>query len=779
MGWLDKRREKLIGSWDVSCRVTGGKVSLVVARTVRSTPEAIEVRVRPLIHNTAVDLGLTTHGGTIVPDCSMATVTRSPDAQLSGRARDWPAVPLSTRVQITNDALDVQIRQANVKSFEVKLSHFVFDTPKREPVSRATLPREQQARGMKLDVIKNPERPKPESKADLRTQLLMLLAPPVNALLSDPQLTLPERPFRFQLEGIQWLMDRDCALLADEMGLGKTMQAILAARLLWKSGAIKNVLVICPKFLMANWEREIRYWWPQASDHIWRVDGSTFHSMIGSTGGNYIFKLLNYELLARQVDWVKERAAKHDLVIIDEAQTIKNSSAATSRAVKSLRSTRNWALTGTPVENHKRDFVSIFEFVRPVTVSDVMSEAVMKSAARPYMLRRRADDPDVGIQLPEIIDEDVPVDLGSSQREAYDRMERDGVMELNNKGDEVSVTHIFALIQKLQQLCNFEPSGGESAKLEFLKKDLEEVKDSERKALVFSQYVDERFGLKRLAGLLKSSYGLLECHGEIPPEVRQASVARFNSDPAIMLFLLNYRTGGAGLNLQAANYVYLFNRWWNPAVEQQALKRAHRIGQKNKVIVRRFVCRGTIEERIVLKLAEKRRLFSSIVDDAQAERDPRASTGLTEEELFSLFNLKVKPKSKSPEEPVRLVFENLTPQQFEALVAQVFERQGYDVKLIGGSGDGGIDVIAKKASSGGGEVLAIQCKHYSGTVGVSVARDLFGALNHDQSITRGVIAASSSFSADMKAFVAGKRISLMEGTQIRELAIMLHIASFS
>jgi SNF2 family DNA or RNA helicase len=557
------------------------------------------------------------------------------------------------------------------------------------------------------------------------------------------------------------------------------MQAILAARLLWKSERIQNVLVICPGYLIPNWEREIAYWWPQATDHVWKVDGPRFPAMVASAGGNYIFKLLSYELLRRHVEWTADHAAQHDLVIIDEGQAIKNAGSDTAKAVKNLRGRHNWALTGTPVENHKRNLVSLFDFIRPGTLHKDMSESDMSKKKVPYFLRRRTEE--VGLQLPELLDEDLYIDLGARQREAYNQMEAAGVVELTEKGDSVRVTHVFQLIQKLQQLCNFEPISGESAKSEALVHELEEVKESGRKALVFSQFVEEPFGLRRLASVLRGKkFTLIECFGDVPATSRQGLVNRFSSTPGITAMLLNYRTGGVGLNLVAANYVFLFNRWWNPAVEEQALKRAHRIRQSERVFVRRFVCRDTIEERIVQKLAEKRRLVSAIVDDAHVTDHPEQSTGLTEEELFSLFNLQVRPKQQQkPAGPIPLTkLENMTPAQYEALVAAVYEKMGYEVERTGGSGDGGVDLRAKSVTDGGGELLAVQCKHYSGTVGVEVLRELLGAVSADSAYTRGVLVVSSRASADCHAFARDKRLMIIEGPEIQRLAEKYGVAEF-
>ena len=282
------------------------------------------------------------------------------------------------------------------------------------------------------------------------------------------------------------------------------------------------------------------------------------------------------------------------------------------------------------------------------------------------MLRRRTEN--VLPDLPDKIEQDVKIDLGESQRQTYDRAESEGIVELNAHGESITVFHVFQLITKLRQICNFDPVTGESAKLDQLLDDLEEIAESGRKTLVFSQFVGEDFGLKRLSKNLPAEYRPMQLHGEVSPSARAETVRRFQNDDAVKALLLNFKVGGVGLNLQAANYVYLFDRWWNPAVEDQAVKRAHRLGQKTVVFVRRFVCRNTIEERIRKKLAEKRRLFHHVIDEGR----PDESMGLTEDEIFSLFNLTVRPRKPTPPSgPVKLVLENMDSRQFEIMAADL------------------------------------------------------------------------------------------------------------
>ncbi len=440
------------------------------------------------------------------------------------------------------------------------------------------------------------------------------------------------------MQGIQWMRDWDSALLADEPGLGKTMQAILAARLLWRERRINQMLVICPKSLVPTWIAEIRKWWANAISNTDIIDRDPRWKLCHSAT-NITIKIINYEKLPGQLTWLQGQTFAHDIIVIDEAQRIKNPDSKTARAVKALNSKRRWALTGTPLENRVADVVSIFDFLLPGLLEDEDPDYVRKRI-RHFMLRRRSDE--VLKDLPEMFQEDVELELGPRQRDAYDRRESDGVVKLNKKGDKVTVPHVFALITELIQLCNFEPVSGDSVKLDVLRAELEEVIDSNRKALVFSRFVDNRFGIKRIAAGAPPLWGAVQYHGKIPQRMRQETIERLQNDPAVKVMLVNYRVGGLGLNLHAANYVYLFDRWWNPAVEDQAIKRVHRIGQKNKVIVRRFMCTDTIEERIVRKLAEKRRLFAHVIDETKLSPE---ALGLGGEELFSLFkDLTVRPR---------------------------------------------------------------------------------------------------------------------------------------
>jgi len=664
----------------------------------------------------------------------------------------------------------VQVVAAGALQFSPHVTRFSFLSKPREPSSLFALPQSDRIAGGHIKPVTSPPPPPSLKQVDLEERLRWILTPPIHEVLSDPQLCLPESPYPFQTIGIKWLYDRKFALLADEMGLGKTMQVIIAARLLYRECLIRQLLVVCPKTLIPNWKTELRKWWPQVSHNI-SVVGPDRQWFLRLGTANVIVKIINYEALAREADWLAKQRFSHDLVIIDEAQRIKSPKAHASKAVKALVAHRRWAMTGTPLENKEDDVVSIFEFLEPGLLA--YGEKIGK-AHSPYMLRRCTEE--VIKDFPEKIEQPVEIELDDAQREAYVQTETEGVRKLNEQGETVTVTHVFALITKLRQICNFDPSTGESAKLDVLCEDLEEISASGRKALVFSQFVAEEFGLRRISrALQKKGYGPLELHGKVPPHAREAVVARFRDDPKSRVLLLNYAVGGVGLNLQAANYVYLFDRWWNPAVEDNAVKRAHRIGQKSKVFVRRFCCKDTVEERILQILLKKRRLFAQVIDEGR----PAESMGLTEEEIFSLFNLKVRPReSPKKSRPVSVVLRNMDPGEFENLVALTYEKQGYTVKLTGGSHDRGIDILAERSGGGGKERIAVQCKHTQGSVGRPVLQQLWGVVSDDHSITRGDLVTSGGFTAEARQFGNGKRLTLIDFHTLQGLVQQFGIARF-
>jgi SNF2 family DNA or RNA helicase len=465
-----------------------------------------------------------------------------------------------------------------------------------------------------------------------KDRLLYLLQPPIEQMFVGKQVTVPFPPYPYQLEGIAFLMPRHAALLADEMGLGKTIQTILALRLMLQAGLVRRALLVCPKPLVFNWCRELRGW---AEDLPFEVIGGNLSARRAAWRvSSAPLKIVNYEVLTRDAEIVDSDNIHFDLVILDEAQRIKNRESKTAQVTRSLRRSRSWALTGTPIENKPDDLVNLFAFVDPERVPPDVPVRELPKLTADCILRRTKED--VLDDMPPKVVQDVVLELTPAQREAYDLAEKEGVIHLNELGDTISVQHVFELVMRLKQICNFDPRTGESAKLEQLVADMAEVAESGRKAIVFSQWVQP---LETLAQAL-APYGAIQYHGKVPSSQRVGILDQFRNDPKLHVILMSYGTGSVGLNLQFTNYVFLFDRWWNPAIEDQAINRAHRIGQKETVFVKRFVTQETIEGRIADVLERKRQLFEELI----AQNGPPSRLGLSEDEIFGLFDIRARPR---------------------------------------------------------------------------------------------------------------------------------------
>ena len=467
----------------------------------------------------------------------------------------------------------------------------------------------------------------------LSDRLFYLLQPPLEYLLAGNTMEFPFEPFPYQFAGLAFLFPRQAAILADEMGLGKTMQAITSVRMLLRSGQIRSVLLICPKPLVTNWLREFKSWAPEIP--LATIAGSQSHREWLWTQDQSPVKIANYELMTRDHQIVTEANLSFDLVILDEAQRIKKSDNTTSKIIRRLDRKRSWALTGTPVENSIDDLIGIFDFVSPGLVSRQMSVRQVRDGVHDHILRRTKDV--VMKDMPPKLISDATLDLSPEQFASYQSAEEQGVLKLNAMGDELAIKHVFELVLRLKQVCNFDPATGASSKMERLTADLEEISASGQKAIVLSQWVG---ALTQIADRIPQ-FSPLAYHGRIPSNRRDAVLAEFKNDPSRHVLLMSYGAGSVGLNLQFCRYVFLFDRWWNPAVEDQAVNRAHRIGVTGSVTVTRMIMAETIEQRIHDILEAKRELFREILSDNQV---PRAR-GLTPDEIFGLFNLRT-PKGK-------------------------------------------------------------------------------------------------------------------------------------
>ncbi|MCR9229733.1 MAG: DEAD/DEAH box helicase [bacterium] len=510
-----------------------------------------------------------------------------------------------------------------------------FIPPKEEKEDKPELSKMKgpEVEGSEVAPRKKSTRLKPPANAlSLEDRLFYLLQPPLETWLAGQELIMPFEPFPYQYEGIAWLFSKKSALLADEMGLGKTMQTITGVRLLLRSGQVRRILLVCPKPLIPNWQREFKFWAEELPVTV--VQGDTNRRRMIWEMPNTPILIANYESMARDFEAMgEENLPRFDLVVLDEAQRIKNRDSRTADVARSIPRKRSWALTGTPIENRHEEMSSLFEWMEIIPPRGTPDLRQLQALSKEFILRRTKDL--VMTDLPPRLDRPAYLDLNPAQRIAYETAEKDGVIQLNEMGDSITVQHVFELVLRLKQITNFDPVTGDSAKLDRLEADMEEIAASGGKAILFSQWTKPLdFMAQRL-----ERFGTLVYHGGIPTKQREPILDQFKHDPNSHLLLMSYGTGAVGLNLQFAGYVFLFDRWWNPAIEDQAINRAHRIGQKTQVIVTKFVCNNTIEERIDMVLEQKRELFRSILGDGDTTCESRS---LTAAEIFGLFDLKQK-----------------------------------------------------------------------------------------------------------------------------------------
>ena len=517
--------------------------------------------------------------------------------------------------------IDVEIPSPAVRRYRFERTEPPVAPPPARPAAREPRPPAADRPVRRARLVPPKDVVKPEEK------FFYLLQPDLETILQADRLEFPRQPFPFQLDGMAFLVPRHGAVLADEMGLGKSMQAISSIRLLVRTGQARRVLVVCPKGLVSNWTRELADWAPELVVAV--IEGDPQRRRWQWSLPDVPVKVANYEVVVRDRDLVAELGLSFDLVVLDEAQRIKNRAGQTSKAVRAITRQRSWALTGTPVENSADDLVGLFEFVAPGHLSERMPPRAMGAAVADHILRRTKEK--VLTDMPPRLNRDERIELTTEQRETYRRAEEEGVLRLADMGREATIQHVFELVLRLKQICNFDTATGESAKLDCLQAELEEVQASGRKALVFSQWVET---LGRLENSL-ARFGAIQYHGGMSTQARDQAIHRFRHDPKHSVLLLSYGAGAVGLNLQFSQYVFLFDRWWNPAIEDQAINRAHRIGAAGAVTVTRFLSVDTIEERIDEVLRKKRDLSDTILSEAGTP----AASGLTVDDLFALFKL--------------------------------------------------------------------------------------------------------------------------------------------
>jgi SNF2 family DNA or RNA helicase len=578
--------------------------------------------------------------------------------------------------------------------------------------------------------------------------------------------------YPFQVDGVKFLNSSRSALLGDEMGLGKSIQAITAARFLFREGKIINCCILCPKAVLTDWEKKIWDWAPELK--VIKITGEkNQRELLWNTPSH--FYICTYDTILKDIEnneflkvneGNKVHQANFGLLIFDEIQKTKNPQAKSTKAIRSLKSYYKWGLSGTPLENKVEDLIAICETIKPGIFKNChpgnISEII--ETYKPIFKRRKKED--ALVDLPPKETEEVWLDLTGNQRAAYDLAEKEGIFELENQGEFLTLTHILALINKLKQICNYDISSNESIKLEYLVEDLEIVTDEGNKALVFSQFPNQT--LRKLLPYL-SKFNPIIYDGSLTDNQRTKIVDDFQTNSDCKVLLISLKAGNSGITLTNANYVFQFDLWWNPAISAQAVDRAHRIGQKNTVFEKILLTNDTIEERIFEILKEKKRLFSDIVDNL-SDTELLTQT-LTEKEIYSLFGLKKNIPFKKSETNLKSVDINeLNPYDFEIFVSDLFEKMNYHTRITKKSRDGGVDIYVKLNTPTGFDEMIIQCKHKeneNSTVGVDKVRELFGAVSSNIHLTKGILVTNGKFSNDSIAFAKGKNIDLIDGVTLR------------
>ena len=373
-------------------------------------------------------------------------------------------------------------------------------------------------------------------------------------------------------------------------------------------------MVVCPKGLIATWEREIVRWASELGVAVLTPPARIREEAWRAVLGRRHVLLTNYEQLRKPADALKN--ATPDLIVADEAHRLRNRSSLVASGSLHLRARRFWALTGTPVERDLEDFATLLSVIAPTRFSPAdakLHPSVLRSRARRYVLRRTKTD--VLAELPPVRDTTDVIDLTDAQEAAYRRT-------INEHRQQRGTRDELALLTRLQMLCDIEPDSGRSSKVDRILDALERIRSDGERAVIFSyrleplralhDHIGRRWGTKASALLI----------GDMGSAERDRAVEHFRESDGALALLASSRVGGEGLTLTEANHVFLFNQWWNPSANDQARDRVVRIGQQRAVRVYRYCCRATVEEAVERVLESKRIL----VDDA-VERLARGDQG--------------------------------------------------------------------------------------------------------------------------------------------------------
>ncbi len=448
----------------------------------------------------------------------------------------------------------------------------------------------------------------------------------------------------YQIQGYEWMKTLASygfgGVLADDMGLGKTLQSItfIVSELAAIREQKKPVLIVCPSSLTYNWYNEMKKFAPDLQTLIIDGNQSTREKLQQTSEGMDVI-ITSYPLLRRDVKWYE---TKHfHTVFFDEAQAFKNPSTQTARAVKKIKADHRFGLTGTPVENAIEELWSIYHVVFPELFKGIkaygnLTKKTIARRVRPFLLRRMKED--VLAELPDKLESLELTDLLPEQKKLYAaflaKLKTDTLKHLDRDTISKNRIKILAGLTRLRQICCHpalfvDGYKGSSAKFEQLLQIVEESRRSGRRILIFSQFTK----MLQIIGreLAARGHDFFYLDGETPSIERVEKCNRFNNGERDV-FLISLKAGGTGLNLTGADTVVLYDLWWNPAVEEQAADRTHRIGQEKVVNVMKLVARGTIEEKMNDLQEKKRELIGEIIDS-----DEKSNTSLTEEDIREIL----------------------------------------------------------------------------------------------------------------------------------------------
>jgi SNF2 family DNA or RNA helicase len=506
--------------------------------------------------------------------------------------------------------------------------------------------------------------------------------------LDDDRLDLPLLPvplYDYQVRGALFLACRGRAILGDDMGLGKTVQTLAAVELLVRERGIGKVLVVCPASVKYQWESEIRRFTKRAVQIVEGLPGERTTLYAEPT----FYRLVNYEQVVRDLTLLNNWAP--DLVVLDEAQRIKNWESKTSKAVKRLTSRYAFVLSGTPLENRLEELYSIVEFVDAYRFGPAFQflhdhrvldargnlkgyrnlDSIREKLEPVFLRRTRAE---VLTQLPSRTDNIAYVELNEAQREPYDD-QRSTLARLATKGflTDLDRKRILACLVNLRSICDslflFDGQSHVSPKLDELAEVVPQLLEGDHKLVVFSQWETMIREAATVFDRLSVEYALL--HGGLAGKDRKAVLDRFQTDPECRVFL-STDAGGVGLNLQVADTVVNLELPWNPAVLEQRIARVHRMGQERPVRVLNFITRGTIEERVQAILRQKQELFTGLFDGSEDEVEFAAAnpTALLSAVRLLLSEVKLEPQTIANAEPSPALLER-TVALIESAVALI------------------------------------------------------------------------------------------------------------